>query len=269
MGSCLQSDFERNAAFHDQTAAEYDGQLNRSPHDVLARIAFRDLVSRHVAGGSTVLDFGCGTGLDAFEYAQRGYRVLAYDNSPGMMDQLRRRCKSQIESGSVTPYSMPYPSFLESFPQWPAPNAVTADFAVLNSIRDLEPLFEALGRRLAAPGWVIASILNPLHWSKVKTRAWWRGALRAPRGPRIHTTQPYVSYLHFVPALLRAARGFHLIGRANAGALVRYDAVQVPSTRAWWNSTDSTLRGFTRLLWHSPAHKLLGHFIFLVLRRDP
>jgi len=269
MGSRLQPDFERNAAFHDQTAPEYDDQLARSPADVLARTAFRDLVARYVAAGSTLLDFGCGTGLDAFEYAQQGYRVLAYDNSPGMVDQLRRRCESQIASGRVTPYSMPYPSFLECFPQWPAPSAVAADFAVLNSIRDLEPLFEALGRRLTAPGWVIASILNPLHWSKVRTRGWWRDAVRAPRGPRIHTTQPYVSYLHFVPALLRAARSFHLVGRANAGTLVRYDAANPPDERSWWSSSASPSRGFTRLLWHSPASRLLGHFMFLVLRRDP
>ena len=39
--------------------------------------------------GSTLLDFGCGTGIDALEYAQKGYRVLAYDNSPGMVGGIR------------------------------------------------------------------------------------------------------------------------------------------------------------------------------------
>ena len=76
----MATDSEQNAAFHDKLAAHYDSHLTR-PQDLLARAAFQGLVSRHVPAGSTVLDFGCGTGIDALEYAQRGYRVLAYDNS--------------------------------------------------------------------------------------------------------------------------------------------------------------------------------------------
>jgi hypothetical protein len=53
-----------------------------------------------------------------------------------------------------------------------------ADFAVLNSIQDLEPLFEAFAHYLAHTGWVICSLLNPLHWLKLKTPEWWVKALR-------------------------------------------------------------------------------------------
>jgi SAM-dependent methyltransferase len=226
------------------------------------------LVKRHVRRGSTVLDFGCGTGLDALAYAQRGYRVLAYDNSPGMVAQLERRCQAQIASGDIAAHDMDYPSFLECFPRWPTASAVTANFAVLNSIRDLRPLFGAFARHLAPPGWMLVSILNPLHWSKLKMPGWWRSAWRVPRGPRLYATHPYASYLHFVPALLRAAQPFHLVGRANAGALVRYDAAMPPHQQpVWWEPGDSAA-GRARALWRTPFYKLLGHFIFLVLRRD-
>ena len=208
------------------------------------------------------MDFGCGTGIDALAYARHGYRVLAYDNSPGMVEQLRARCQCEIATGAVVPCSMSYPAFLENLATGPTIDAVTANFAVLNSIRDLRPLFEALHARLTPGGWLIASLLNPLHWSKIKTRAWWRDAIVAPRGPRLHTADPYATYLHFIPHTLRAASGFLLAGRANAGATVRYDAVD--SKPFYWRGPSPV-----QSLWRTPAYKLLGHFVFLLLRRNP
>ena len=248
------------------SAAQYDAQLTSNRYDVLARAAFRDLVARYVPKGSTLLDFGCGTGLDALQYAQQGYQVLAYDTSRSMMAGLKRRCTARIAAGEVIPYFMDYPRFLDTFPQRPAPHAVVSNFAVLNLIADLEPLFDSFARHLAPPGWVIFSVLNPIHWSKVKMPEWWRGLLRTRSGSRIFSTQPHTSYLHFLPGLLRAAPQFHLVGRANAGKLVRYDSTIPSRERQWWGQTG--VRPVDRVLWHSPAYKLLGHFLFLVLRRD-
>lgn len=270
MRSDWEADFAQNAAFHDGVAAEYDVHLRSSPYNDLARTAFHDLVARYVPAGSTLLDFGCGTGLDALDYAQQGYRVLAYDNSPGMVAQLEARCRAQIASGAVATCAAEYPRFLDRFPAWPAPDAIVANFAVLNSIRDLSPLFETFARQLRPSGWVIVSILNPLHWAKVRTPGWWQDAWRHPGGPRLFSARPYRTYLHFLPALLRSARGFHLVGRANAGAFVRYDAVAPPGEpRRWWGQADSPKDRFARVLWQTPAFRLLGHFLFLVLRRDP
>ena len=265
----MRPDFARNAAFFNELAPQYDSHLTNGAYNVLARAAFVDLVARHVSPGSTLLDFGCGTGLDALNYAQKGYRVLAYDNSPGMVAQLEARCKAEIASGQVTAWSMDYPSFLDHLPQLPAASAVVSNFAVLNSIRELEPLFETFARHLAPPGWIIVSILNPLHWLKLKTPRWWLKGLRDGDGSPVYTAQPYVTYLHFVPAVLRAAHGFQFVGRANSGTLVRYDAITPGSeSRSWWGETDSNRKRLERVLWHTPAHKLLGHFVFLVLRRD-
>jgi SAM-dependent methyltransferase len=262
-------DFETNAAHYDTVAAGYDAQMSLHPSDVLARRAFVDLVGRQVSPGSTLLDFGCGTGLDAREYVRRGYRVLAYDHSPGMMARLSERCHSEIESGDITTCSDGYSSFLNEFPWSGAPGAVVSNFAVLNLIPDLEPLFETFARHLAPPGWVIVNILNPMHWTRLRTSAWWRMALRNGGQARVNLTRPYVSYLHFANDLLRAAPQFHLVGRANAGAYVRYDAVAPGTPRTvWWSDAQSDDRRLRRLAWHSAAHTMLGHFMFLVLRRD-
>lgn len=264
------SDFAQNAAFHDDLAGRYDAHLTNNVHNILAREAFAELVTRSVPPDSRLLDFGCGTGIDAFHYARKGYRVLAYDNSPGMVAQLEQRCKAEIASGKITAWSEGYPSFLMHFPQSAPPSAVVSDFAVLNSIRELEPLFDTFARHLAPPGWMIVSILNPLHWLKLKTPRWWLKALRDRDGSPVYTSQPYVTYMHFEPALLRAARQFHLVGRANSGRFVRYDSLTPANeSRSWWGQADSNRKRLERALWRTPAYRMLGHFVFLVLRRDP
>lgn len=254
------NEFERNAAFHDRFAPEYEARLSRNPTNTLNRIAFQELVSHCVLPGATILDFGCGTGQDAQEYVRRGYRVLAYDNSAGMVAQLRVRCATEIAAGSIRPFTMNYPAFLEQLRRGLPFDAATSDFAVFNSIRDLAPVFAAIRENLAPGGCFLISLLNPFHWSKIRTAGWWRDLLRAPRGPRLGNREPYETYLHFVPQSLRAARGFHLAGRANAGSVVRYDATDAPS-KFWGDFTPA------EALWRTPAYKLLGHFVFLVLRR--
>jgi SAM-dependent methyltransferase len=262
----LEPDFAQNAAFHDQVAAQYDSQMLGNRHNVLARAAFRDLVSRYVPSGSTLLDFGCGTGCDALHYARQSYRVLAYDNSPGMVAQLEQRCPTEIAAGQILTCSTGYPSFPAGLPPWPAPQAITANFAVLNSIRELQPLFDSFARLLAPPGWLIVSVLNPIHWSKMRMPAWWRNALPHRTGPRPYGTKPYATYLHSVSALLGASRGFHLVGRANAGALVRH---QRPNEQPiWWRPEGFTGSRWERIVWRTPAYRLFGHFVFLVWRRD-
>ncbi len=264
----MASDFERNAAHYDRIAPQYDSHLAR-PDDLLARAAFRDLVTRHSPPGSTLLDFGCGTGIDALEYARRGFQVLAYDNSGGMVAELKRRCEAEISSGAVQVCSGGYEAFLNHWPGWPRPQTVTANFAVLNSIRDLRPLFAAFAGWLGPQGCVIVSLLNPIHWSKVRAPRWWWNIARADSAPPVHLTEPFTSYFHFTRAVLRAAPEFRLAGRANAGALVRYDAVPVRrGQRSWWGNDDARTGGLVKALWHTPAHKLLGHFVFLVLRRN-
>jgi SAM-dependent methyltransferase len=264
------SDFEQNATFYNDLAEQYDLHLTGDSHNLLARRAFTDLVERYVPPGSTLLDFGCGTGLDALHYAQHGYRVWAYDNSPGMVAQLEHRCEAEIASQKITPWSEEYPSFLDHFLQLPTPHAVVANFAVLNSIGNLKPLFDTLARNLVAPGWIIISILNPIHWSKIRMLRWWLNLFSNPGTLLAFTTQPSICYLHFISRLVRAARPFHLVGRGNAGALVRYDSVaRGDEKRLWWIHSESNKNRLTSALWRTFAYKLLGHFVFLVLRRDP
>jgi hypothetical protein len=57
----LELHFSQSAAFRDQL----DHHLIRTPHNVLARNAFRDPVVRYLPSDSTLPHFRRGTGLDA------------------------------------------------------------------------------------------------------------------------------------------------------------------------------------------------------------
>lgn len=261
---------DQSAAYYDQLAARYDDELMATAGDVLARRAFIDIVTSELPKGATILDFGSGTGLDAKAYAEAGYRVLAYDNSAGMMAQLRRRCSREIESGAVQAADGTV-SLAEALTHWPRPDAVVANFAVLNMMDDVAPLLQLMARRLAPRGLLVVSIINPRYWKHLTTRRWWRGMGRRARGLRPHyLTTHFTSYLHSLPSLLRAAADFELIGTATAGRLVRYD-VGPGSAPRYWNDLagGGVLQRVKRLLWHSPVAPSLGTFTFLVLRARP
>lgn len=169
---------ERSAAAYDALAPAYDQQLSTTAADAGTREAFRALVRTLVQPGSCILDFGCGTGVDAKWYADEGYRVLAYDNASGMLQQLRQRCRAEIRSGTIQVLEARYEDFLKA-PSLPEkPSAVTANFAVLNLIDDVGGLFEAFATQMRTGGLVIASLLNPFCLRDARYRWWWRGLPR-------------------------------------------------------------------------------------------
>lgn len=268
--SANQPDFRPSTIFYDRAAQDYDIELTKHPTDILARTAFQSLVTRSVSPGSTLLDFGCGTGLDALEYARTGYRVIASDTSMGMLSRLRERCQSEIASGQVIPYLGISTPLVDQLARYPSPNAVTANFAVLNLIRDLQPTFAAFARHMASPGWLIVSVLNPLHWPLLLKRISGGGRRLLGDTDGALPTEACVTYLHDISELVRSARDFRLVGHGNAGTFVRYDDYSHRGKRRlWWGSANSSAKWCKRILWSTAASKLLGPFVFLVLRRDP
>jgi SAM-dependent methyltransferase len=245
--TALTPDLLRTASYYDRTAAAYDAQVDGLADNRAIRDAFRSRVAMLAGAGRTILDFGCGTGIDAAWYAERGHRVIAYDISPAMLKVLRSRCVDAIARGAVIPIVPGDFKSLESTLKRIAPlGAIAANFAVLNHVEDLAPLLASLSTYLAADGSLVASVLNPWYRGDMRRRWWWRGLLGSLRTGAITVRGDVTTYRHFMRTILRRlppTLGLVDVGRSDATG---------------WKSLGSTTPGFAST----------EQFQFLVLRHN-
>ncbi|HYR86742.1 MAG TPA: methyltransferase domain-containing protein [Terriglobia bacterium] len=260
----MEPDVEKNACCHTRLAPEYDACMAKHAGNAWVRGAFRHVVEQIVAPGSLLLDFGCGTGTDSLWYAQRGYRVLAYDNAPGMMAELERKCAQEIALGKVVPLYADYDHFRQVLQREPRPQAIVSNFAALNHLRELRPLFSVFAANLEPPGQVIANVLNPLFWQDLIHPWWWRPLLRGIQTGYISCVWEEVStYRHFMGPISRAARPhFVKVGQAGLGTFLRYESGSYD-----WTEPRSLPERLDARFCRSFPLRHLGKFIFLIFRR--
>jgi SAM-dependent methyltransferase len=162
------------------TGAKYVEQLTAFDSDIRARAAFQSLVLRIAPPGAALFDFGCGTGMDARFYAERGFSVAAYDVDPEMCEFFAAHCRDLIEAGRVTLESGGYRGFLaqSSVAGIGRIDLVTANFAPLNLIDDVPELFAKFHALTVPDGGVLASVLCPYFVGDLQYGWWWRNSLR-------------------------------------------------------------------------------------------
>jgi SAM-dependent methyltransferase len=250
----------KSASFFNSIAAGYDELLAA---DSWSRGAFYELVKERATPGSLVVDFGCGTGIDASWYASQGMDVVACDVSSGMLAQLEKRCEAEIARGQVTPFLGDYPSLLEmTLPR--QARLVVSNFAVLSLIPDLRPTFAAFSNYLEPGGYVVVSILNPFYWKYLRGRWWWSSLLPSikARCQRIQGLQ-HDTYRYFTSGVdAAAAPHFQRVGTAGVDIIIRPE-----EQRGDW-SNPRTLRGkLEKSLWQAPVVRSLGQFMLLVYRK--
>ena len=254
---------DRNLSFYNSTAADYDSMLSRFPGDLWVREAFHELVTQTVPRGGLLLDFGCGTGTDAVWYARHGHRVIAYDYSSGMMQQLRRKCAQEIDRGAVLPYEGSWPTFLKQSVCHGRPRAILANFAVLNCIHDLRALFDNWAAVLGPGDWAIVSVLNLHYWKEFARPSRWTSQQSGTRLPKSGADMD--TYLHSVREISAAAAPkFRIAFHASVAFLIRYTA----GPRDWWQPR-SFAEKIERRLWRTLPVSRLGRFLFIGLRRVP
>jgi len=253
------------SAYYDDIADVYDIQMSRMPGDVWARDAFQDFVTRDLSPGGMLLDFGCGTGIDARAYAAKGFRVIGYDSSPGMARVAMNRCQAADAGGRAAILSFPYEKFLRK--PWPMerPTAIVANFAVLNLVPSLGEAFARFHEILGAGGNVFLSLLNPCFVQNAVTPGLRRTMLRAVlRGVAEFPSAKVPTLLYREGFVRREARPhFRVDRRAGIGAIVNGDAIE-----GSWAAPLGLRERVERRLFATRVMAGAGKFTFLKLRRD-
>ena len=200
------AELRRTGDHYDRIAGQYDDQVDGLPLNRVMREAFRQRVASLVQPGGTILDFGCGTGTDAAWYAALGYRVIAYDISPAMVDVLRARCEDDIARGHIVPVVGGLSELDETLKRHADLDGIVANFAVLNHFRDLEPLFDRLGSRIRPGAPLVASLLSPFYLANFRRPGWWRVTVQSLVTGRIAMRGDVTTYRHHAWKVRRMAR---------------------------------------------------------------
>lgn len=145
------------------TGWAYHNFILASAPDLKVRKSFQRLACSLAPPDSTILDYGAGTGIDAKAYAERGYKVRAYEPSEENRACLAAYCREEILCGKIV---------ITGLTTNEAARLVTADFAVLNLVADPRALFSMFARLLAPDGHVLVSLLNPFFVGDARYR-WW------------------------------------------------------------------------------------------------
>lgn len=186
----------RIGAAYDFIASDYDALMQP---DMRMREALWRHYARIFRSGDCVLDFGCGTGMDAIFLARRGVRVTGIDASPGMISQFLRKAGRERLAIDARIGTLPD---LEAFPSGSFAGVVSA-FAALNTVPDLpafaqqafrllRPGGRLVGHFLARPGlWEVLEYVAEGRWSEARARRHCREKTIAVCGePVAHTLLP-------------------------------------------------------------------------------
>jgi SAM-dependent methyltransferase len=187
------TDPELRCLQHTPTGAEYVSQITSREDDRITRSAFRELTLRLAPKGARLFDFGAGPGIDARFFAERGFPVEAYDVDPRMCDFFSGHCRELMDSGQVVLYRSTYRNFINNAAERQA-DMVVSNFAPLNLVEDLRELFGKFAALTAPEGRVLASVLNPCYLPDMRSRYWWRGALKLWRQAELFLPGPQAPY---------------------------------------------------------------------------
>ncbi|HET7358936.1 MAG TPA: class I SAM-dependent methyltransferase [Rhodanobacteraceae bacterium] len=167
----------------DSVAADYDGPRGNNELVQRMRRTLWEVVDGEFAAGARLLDLGCGTGIDAVEFARRGHAVLATDWAPQMVERTRSRvADAQLESRvTVAHLGIHQLDRLDD-----AFDGIYSNFGPLNCVADLPAVAAACARLLKPGGRLVFSVMGricPWELAHYALRGRFRRAgVRAARG---------------------------------------------------------------------------------------
>ena len=148
---------ETQRAF-DSVAPDYDGPRGNNRLIQAMRTNLWRVVENVVPLGSRLLDLGCGTGLDAVYFASKGYRVVATDWSPKMVERTINRA---AENGAYDRVTTERIGIQELHRLYSGDfDLIYSDLGPLNCVEDLTSVSRECANRLAPGGKVVFSVIG-------------------------------------------------------------------------------------------------------------
>ena len=145
----------------DSVAADYDGPRGNNELIQRMRTTLWETVCREVPAGSRLLDLGCGTGIDAFRFAELGHPVVAVDWSPGMVAHTRSRVARAALPAPVAVRHLGIQQLAELEPDASGTfGGIYSNFGPLNCVPDLAATAEQCARLLAPGGVLVFSVMG-------------------------------------------------------------------------------------------------------------
>jgi SAM-dependent methyltransferase len=141
----------------DSVAADYDGPRGNNELIQRMRITLWDTVHSTLPAGARLLDLGCGTGIDALEFARRGFHVVATDWSPQMVERTRARVAAAALTSRVTATHLGIQQLAQLDGQF---DGIYSNFGPLNCAPDLGAVAAECARLLRPGGRLVFSVMG-------------------------------------------------------------------------------------------------------------
>lgn len=278
--SSYQQHVQAVAAAFDRAADTYDALYGPNASMAWMRAEALAVMQRCFPPGGCLLEVGCGTGEDAVTLRRAGYRLVATDISPAMVQQAQAKAQA-AGATDIEWHVLPAGRLAELVDRYgPAAfDGAFSNFGPLNGEPDLRPVASALARLLRPGAALVATVMSrwcawEIGWGLLHLRP--RQALR-----RLHAAAVGTANLAAPEGAVAVPTRFYTPAEfaapfANAFAVQEVAALPLllppPNLAHLWQRTPRLMERLARvegrLRSRRPFHSLGDHFL-IVLRRRP
>ena len=153
------SSFETVAEAYNRNADKYDEFIENNPNLMRMRQKVYTHVTSLLPAGAHILDLACGTGTDAFWFAQHGYTVHGIDISDGMLERAAAKAKQLGLESRATFEHLSYTDLGQlAGAQF---DCVFSNFGGLNCVSDLKRVADQVRPLLKSNATIVWALMPP------------------------------------------------------------------------------------------------------------